>query len=193
MAGLSSFFKLPVSEDKELMAQQKRLYPAVFVDQTSAMLLGIVNVAVMGAISSTALAGVGQVNTINNVIVYFFNNYAMGGNVMVAQNIGANNPKGVKKSASQSLLLGLLFSLLVTAIIFTGRVWILNSLYGAAEAEVMRYSVEYFTISVLATPMWFIYYQCVGVFRSAGDTRTPMMVGHYTINNWSDINKFSSR
>ena len=75
---LPGFLRLPVSEDRELMAQQKRLYPAVFVDQTSAMLLGLVNVAVTGTISSAALAGVGQVNTINNVIVYFFNNYAMG-------------------------------------------------------------------------------------------------------------------
>ena len=174
---LPGFLRLPVSEDRELMAQQKRLYPAVFVDQTSAMLLGLVNVAVTGTISSAALAGVGQVNTINNVIVYFFNNYAMGGNVMVAQNIGAGNSKGVKKSASQSLVLGLLFSLMVTAVIFLGRVPLLYALYGAAEADVMRYSIEYFTISVLATPMWFVYYQCVGVFRSAGDTRTPMKIG----------------
>ena len=174
---LPGFLRLPVSEDRELMAQQKRLYPAVFVDQTSAMLLGLVNVAVTGTISSAALAGVGQVNTINNVIVYFFNNYAMGGNVMVAQNIGAGNSKGVKKSASQSLVLGLLFSLMVTAVIFLGRVPLLYALYGAAAADVMRYSIEYFTISVLATPMWFVYYQCVGVFRSAGDTRTPMKIG----------------
>ena len=41
---LPGFLRLPVSEDRELMAQQKRLYPAVFVDQTSAMLLGLVNV-----------------------------------------------------------------------------------------------------------------------------------------------------
>lgn len=174
---LPGFFRLPVSDDKQLMEQQKKLYPAVFIDQTSAMLLGLVNVAVMGAISSAALAGVGQVNTINNVIVYFFNNYAMGGNVMVAQNVGAGNKQGVKKSASQSLLLGLIFSLAVTFIVFMARVPLLYGLYGAAEAEVMHYSVEYFSISVLATPLWFVYYQCVGVFRSAGDTRTPMMVG----------------
>ncbi|MEA4921501.1 MAG: MATE family efflux transporter [Clostridiaceae bacterium] len=177
MGRLAGFFKLPVSDDGELMLQQKRLYPSVFVDQTSAMLLGLVNVAVTGTISSAALAGVGQVNTINNVIVYFFNNYAMGGNVMVAQNVGAKNAQGVKKSASQSLVLGMIFSLVMTVIIFLGRVSLLYALYGAADADVMKYSIEYFTISVLATPMWFIYYQCVGVFRSAGDTRTPMKIG----------------
>ena len=173
---LKDFFRMPVSDDQALMEQQKKLYPAVFIEQTSAMLLGLVNVAVTGTISSAALAGVGQVNTINNVIVYFFSNYAMGGNVMVAQNVGAGNPEGVKKSASQSLLLGMLFSLLLTTGIFIFRVPMLYALYGGVDADVMRYSIEYFSISLLATPLWFIYYQCVGCFRSAGDTKTPMKV-----------------
>lgn len=174
---LPKFLQLPVSPDSQLMAQQKKLYPAVFVGQTSAMLLGLVNVAVTGTISSAALAGVGQVNTVNNVIVYFFNNYAMGGNVMVAQNVGAKNAEGVKKSAAQSLVLGLFFSLLVTVLIYLARTPLLYGLYGASDADVMKFSIEYFSISLLATPMWFIYYQTVGVLRSAGDTKTPMIIG----------------
>lgn len=176
MSKLKSLFKLPVCEDPSVMEQQKRLYPAVFIEQTSAMLLGLVNVAVTGTISSAALAGVGQVNTFNNVITYFFSNYAMGGNVMVAQNVGAKNPEGVKKSAAQSLLLGILISLLMTVALFFGKTAILYGLYGDVEADVMAYSIEYFSIALLATPLWFIYYQCVGVFRSAGDTKMPMKV-----------------
>ncbi|MBR5283495.1 MAG: MATE family efflux transporter [Clostridia bacterium] len=176
MSKLKSLFKLPVCEDPSVMEQQKRLYPAVFIEQTSAMLLGLVNVAVTGTISSAALAGVGQVNTFNNVITYFFSNYAMGGNVMVAQNVGAKNPTGVKKSAAQSLLLGIIISLIMTVILFVGKTAILYGLYGDVEADVMAYSIEYFSIALLATPFWFIYYQCVGVFRSAGDTKMPMRV-----------------
>ena len=176
MSKLKSLFKLPVCEDPSVMEQQKRLYPAVFIEQTSAMLLGLVNVAVTGTISSAALAGVGQVNTFNNVITYFFSNYAMGGNVMVAQNVGAKNPEGVKKSAAQSLLLGILLSLAMTVVLFFGKTAILYGLYGDVDADVMAYSIEYFSIALLATPLWFIYYQCVGVFRSAGDTKMPMKV-----------------
>ena len=128
MAGLPAALRLPVCDDKEMMTQQKRLYPGVFVDQMSAILLGLVNVAVMGTISSAALAGVGQVNTVNNVIVYFFNTFAMGGNVMVAQSVGANDAKGGQKSASQSLLLGILISLALTVVMFIGRVPLLYAL-----------------------------------------------------------------
>ena len=176
MSKLKSLFRLPVCEDPSVMEQQKQLYPAVFIEQTSAMLLGLVNVAVTGTISSAALAGVGQVNTFNNVITYFFSNYAMGGNVMVAQNVGAKNPEGVKKSAAQSLLLGILLSLAMTVVLFFGKTAILYGLYGDVDADVMAYSIEYFSIALLATPLWFIYYQCVGVFRSAGDTKMPMKV-----------------
>lgn len=176
MSKLKSLFKLPVCEDPAVMEQQKRLYPAVFIEQTSAMLLGLVNVAVTGTISSAALAGVGQVNTFNNVITYFFSNYAMGGNVMVAQNVGAKNPTGVKKSAAQSLLLGMILSLAMTVVLFFGKTAILYGLYGDVEADVMAYSIEYFSIALLATPLWFIYYQCVGAFRSAGDTKLPMKI-----------------
>ena len=173
---LPKFLRLPVCDDPGVMAQQKKLYPAVFIEQTSAMLLGLVNVAVTGTISSAALAGVGQVNTVNNVITYFFSNYAMGGNVMVAQNVGAGNPTGVKKSASQSLLLGIILSALLTVALFFGREALLYALYGSVEADVMAYSLEYFSIIIFATPLWAIYYQCVGVFRSAGDTKMPMQV-----------------
>ncbi len=176
MAKLPAFLRLPVSEDKELMARQKKLYPAVLVEQTSAMLLGLVNVAITGTISRAALAGVGQVNAINNVIVYFFSNFAIGGNVMVAQNVGAGNKEGVKKSASQSLVLGTFISLIVTFLVYVFREQILLGLYRKVEADVMTSSLQYFAISCLATPMWFIYYQCVGAFRSSGDTRTPMKI-----------------
>ena len=43
MSKLKSLFKLPACEDPSVMEQQKRLYPAVFIEQTSAMLLGLVN------------------------------------------------------------------------------------------------------------------------------------------------------
>ena len=138
---LPKFLRLPVCDDPSVMAQQKKLYPAVFIEQTSAMLLGLVNVAVTGTISSAALAGVGQVNTVNNVITYFFSNYAMGGNVMVAQNVGAGNSTGVKKSAAQSLLLGIILSALLTVALFFGREALLYALYGSVEADDMAYSL----------------------------------------------------
>ncbi len=173
---MESIFKRAKTDDEELRFQEKRLIPSVMIEQTSAVLLGIINVMVVGTVSSAALAGVGQVNTVNNMVVYFFNAFAMGGTVMVAQNIGAHHTANARKSAAQSLLLGLYLSIFVTAMLFVFRAPFLSMLFGKVDADVMAYSLDYFLFSNLATPFWFINFQCAGAMRGAGDTRTPMRI-----------------
>lgn len=164
------------SDDADMREQEKKLLPSILVEQLSAMLLGTINMIVMGSVSSSALAGVGQVNTVNNMIVYFFNSLAMGGTVMVAQYIGAKKRDEACDSAGQSMFFGLILSLIVTAILIFVRIPFLNMLFGAASPDVMASSNDYFFYSIFTTPLWFIYFQSAGVMRGAGDTKTPMRI-----------------
>lgn len=171
-----NFIKNFREKDEELGAQEKALLPSILVEQLSAMLLGLINLVVMGSVSSAALAGVGQVNTVNNMIVYFFNSFAMGGTVMVAQNIGAKNHKAARDNAGQSMLLGFVLSLVVTVVLLCVRQPFLYALFGAAKPDVLAASSDYFFYSIFTTPLWFIYFQSAGVMRGAGDTKTPMRI-----------------
>lgn len=173
---MGSFLQRFTTDDVELKSQIRQLMPSILVEQLSAMLLGMVNLMVMGLVSSAAQAGVGQTNTFNNMVVYLFNAFAMGGTVMVAHNIGAKNHQGARKSAAQAMTLGLVLSVAVTILLFFVREPVLQLLYGSSEPAVMKYSMDYFLYSLPATPLWFIYFQCAGVMRGAGDSKTPMKI-----------------
>lgn len=171
---MRNIFKIPKHFDPELKKMEDQLYPSILIEQTSSELLGIVNTIVMGMVSTSALAGVGQINSLNMVIFQFFNALSQGGTVMIAQNIGASDPKRAKKSFEQSLVSISLISLTVLLILAVFKKTILSLLFGAVEAEVMRASYDYFSIAMFAAPLWAVYYQTAGAMRSTGDTKTPM-------------------
>lgn len=171
---MRNVFKIPKHTDPELRELENQLYPSIMVEQTSSALLGIVNTIVMGMVSTSALAGVGQINSLNTVIFQFFNALSQGGTVMVAQNVGAKNPDRAKKSFEQALVSGGLISLAVLLALAVFKKPILSFLFGAVEADVMKSSNDYFTVSMFATPLWTIYYLMAGAMRSTGDTKTPM-------------------
>ena len=94
--------KIPKHTDMELKELEGSLYPSILVEQTSSALLGIVNTIVMGMVSTAALAGVGQINSLNTVIFQFFNSLSLGGTVMVAQGMGAKDEDKFRRSFDQA-------------------------------------------------------------------------------------------
>ena len=171
---MRNYFKFPKSNDQAMLLQERQLYPSILAEQASSTFLGIVNTIVMGMVSTAALAGVGQINSVNAVVFMFFNSLAQGGTVMVAQRIGGGDPKKARESFAQALLSGLAMSLTVMFLLFFGREWLLNVLFRGVEADVMSASMSYFSVTIFATPLWFLYYQIAGAMRGSGDTKTPM-------------------
>ncbi|MBR4878348.1 MAG: MATE family efflux transporter, partial [Clostridia bacterium] len=171
---MRNVFKVPKQQDEELRVLENQLLPSILLEQLSSVLLGIVNTIVMGMVSTAALAGVGQITSLTNVIFLFFNGLSQGGAVMVAQSIGAKNKKQAEKSFEQALAAGTIVGMLVLAFLFIFKTAILTGLFGACEADVMQASDDYFTFCMFATPMWSIYYHIAGAMRSSGDTKTPM-------------------
>lgn len=171
---MRNLLKVPKQTDGELRDLENKLFPSILIEQLSSVLLGIVNTIVMGMVSTAALAGVGQITSLTNVIFLFFNGLGQGGAVMVAQSVGAKDEKMMKKSFEQALMAGTIVSLLVLAVLFVFKNLILSSLFGAVEADVMKASDDYFSICMFATPLWAIYYHIAGAMRSSGDTKTPM-------------------
>lgn len=164
------------TDDELVSSMERRMLPSVLVEQASGVFLSFANLVIMGMVSGAALAGVGQVSTVNNAVMYFFSYFAMGGTVMVAQHMGEKREDLAKASLFNSLLFGLVFTCLLTAAMVIFRSEIIGGLFGAADQEVLESSISYFLYSSLATPFWFIYYQVGGILRSSGDAKTPMMI-----------------
>lgn len=154
----------------------KKMLPGMLIEQCAAVVIENMNIFVMGFVSVVALAGVSQVNTINNTLMNLFQAFAIGGTVMTAQHIGGKNRKKASEAAMMAILLGLAVSILIAASLFIVREEVIYLLYGEAEEEVIASSIEFFTYSILTPPLWFLYFQCNGIMRSCGDTTTPMYI-----------------
>ena len=164
------------AENSAVAADLKNMMPGMMVEQIAAVLLENVNIFVMGFISTAAIAGVGQINTVNNVLMNLLQAFAIGGTVLVGQYVGAAKKKEAAGSAFSALFLGGLVSLLVTALVWLFRENVVMLLFGQAEADVIENSLAYFKFTALTPPLWFLYFQCCGFMRSAGDTRRPMYI-----------------
>lgn len=153
-----------------------RMVPGMAVEQAAAVLLDIINIAVMGFVSTAAIAGVGQINTVNNVLMNLFQAFAIGGTAAVAQRVGAGRDRNAAQAAGSAILLGLGISLALTALLFAFHRQLVGLLFGSAESVVLGSSIAYFRLTCLAPPLWFLYFQCCGFLRAAGDTRRPMLI-----------------
>ena len=164
-------------EGNEATARELRaMLPGMLVEQVAAVFLELVNVFVSGFFSTAAMAGVGQINTVNSVLMNLFQAFAIGGTAIVSQHAGAARRGEAARNAFSALTLGLTVSVVITALIFALRGEFVMLLFGDAEAEVIASSNVYFGFTALAPPLWFIYFQCCGFMRAAGDTKRPMYV-----------------
>lgn len=171
---MRNIFVSPKAPFDDMREREKSLFPSILVEQASSTFLGIANTIVVGLVSTAALAGVGQINMLNTVVFMTFNSLSQGGAVIVAQSVGAGDRKRTERSFEQALVSGTFISLIVMLLLILFKTPLLTGLYGQVEPDVMAASVEYFSTTVFATPLWFIYYQISGGMRSTGDTKTPM-------------------
>ena len=161
--------------EPELKEQMRRMLPSVLADQFSVSCLGFVNIIMAGHVSSVVLAGVGQVDAINMILVYIFNSFATAGTVVIAQNIGKKDRALAEESLLQSIVVGTLFlSVLAFALILV-RAPLLSLLYPKVEKAVMENSLNYVLWSMPSLPLTFIFSQCAGALRSVDSVKLPMI------------------
>lgn len=173
----SWLYRVECLEGNEDTARELRaMLPGMLVEQVAAVFLELVNVFVSGFFSTAAMAGVGQINTVNSVLMNLFQAFAIGGTAIVSRHAGAARRKDAAESAFSALLLGVTVSIALTILIFALRGEFVLLLFGDAEADVIASSNIYFGFTALAPPLWFVYFQCCGFMRAAGDTKRPMYV-----------------
>ena len=107
-------------EGNEATARELRaMLPGMLVEQVAAVFLELVNVFVSGFFSTAAMAGVGQINTVNSVLMNLFQAFAIGGTAIVSQHAGAARRGEAARNAFSALTLGLTVSVVITCLLYT--------------------------------------------------------------------------
>ena len=159
---------------------QGRLLTQVLVFALPIMLSGILQLLfnaadtiVVGRFAGNeALAAVGSVGSLNNMIISLFIGLSVGANVLVARYTGSRNERAVSDTVHTSVLLSLVGGVLLMAVgVLLARP--LLTLMGSPE-DVIDLAVLYVRIIFLGMPVQMLYNFCAAILRAVGDTQRPL-------------------
>ena len=125
-----------------------------------------------GSGKTIAVAAVGANSSIITLIVNLFVGIALGTNVVIANAIGRDDKEKVKKAVHTSVLVAVIGGI---AISILGEIFselLLSSLN--VPNEVFQSALMYLRIYLLGMPVILLYNFEAAIFRSIGDTKTPL-------------------
>ncbi len=155
-----------------LVAEQ---FLAMFVGMADSMMVSRVGGGVGGA-GEAAVSAVSLVDSINILLIMLFTALATGGSVVAGQYLGAKETEKARRVSDQLVILILLIAISVTAVLFVLRNWLLRTVFGDIEPQVMAYAQTYFTITLFSIPFIALYNAGAAIFRTMADSRTPMLI-----------------
>ena len=121
---------------------------------------------------SEALAAVGSVGSLNNLIISLFIGLSVGANVLVARFTGSREYKNVSETVHTAVLLSLVGGVVLTLVGVTLARPLLH-LMGSPD-DVIDLAVLYVRILFLGMPVQMLYNFCAAVLRAIGDTKRPL-------------------
>ncbi len=137
-------------------------------------LLNAADVAVLGQfVGKNAMAAVGNNTSLIGLLVNLFMGLSLGANVVIAQCIGAKKLDRVHDAVHTSFLLALIVGLFLLGI----AEMVVNPVFEWLEVppEVAPMAETYLRIYAIGLPVISIYNFEAAIFRSRGDTRTPLV------------------
>ncbi len=137
-------------------------------------LFNAADVAVVGRfVGPNAMAAVGSNSAIIGLLVNGFVGISLGANVVISRFTGQGNAEGIGKSVHTSVLFSLIGGVVITLL---GEL-IAPALLGLMSVpdEVFPMALAYLRVYLLGMPVIFLYNFESAIFRSQGDTKTPLV------------------
>lgn len=137
-------------------------------------LFNATDVAVVGKFSSSeAMAAVGSNAPVISLLVNFFVGISVGANVLIARSIGAKNEAKARSAVGTAMALALAAGFFVAVagnLIASPIIDLLG-----VPPEVRSYSITYLRIYFSGVPFIMLYNFEAAIFRSNGNTKTPLI------------------
>lgn len=118
-----------------------------------------------------ALAAVGSVGSLNNMIISLFVGLSIGVNVLVARFTGAKDAEHVSETVHTAVLLSLVGGAVLAVVGFVAARPLLE-IMGSPE-DVIDLAELYIRIIFVGMPVQMLYNFCAAVLRAVGDTKRP--------------------
>lgn len=154
----------------------KALLLPLLLEQLLNVLVGMVDTIMVSSVGEAAVSGVSLVDTLNLFFIMIFSGLATGGAILCAQLIGVRKESEARKTGNQLLLAICSVALFFTVFCLLTRKSLLSLVFGNVETAVMENALDYFTFIALSLPFLALHNGCGALFRSVGDSKTPMKI-----------------
>lgn len=153
----------------------KRLLIPLMVEQFLAVAVGMADSIMVASVGESAVSAVSLVDSIIILLINIFAALATGGAVIAGQYIGRKQNGMSCKAGEQLLVFGTFVSIVIMAIMYIGKGFILNVVFGTIEADVAVYSNTYINIVFASIPFIALYNCGAALFRSMGNSKITMV------------------
>lgn len=137
-------------------------------------LFNAADLAVVGQFSGKeAMAAVGSNAPVIGLLVNLFVGISLGSNVIIAKSIGQGNDKNISKTVHTSVVMALLGGLFLTVLGQFLAPEIVSML--DVPGDVSSLAVKYLRIYLAGMPVILLYNFEAAIFRSCGNTQTPLL------------------
>lgn len=161
---------------KRLHASPELRFTApVILENVATVLIGLIFSSIIGGISGSALAAVGLVNTIMNVLTSAASFLTTGSAVLTARLVGEGDKRTTSRAVEQSILLALLTSAAIFAVCELTAAPVMRLLLPSAEESVYQEGLAYYRTLLLSFPFLLMYSTVCGLLRAAGESGGAMV------------------
>lgn len=171
--------KEPAVETKNYLFSKKdlqRLIIPLFIEQFLAIFVGLADSVMVASVGESAVSAVSLIDTIMILLINIFTAFATGGAIVAGQALGRKKKEEGCEAAEQTLLLSVVFSVVIMALVYVGKWFILHVVFGKIEPEVMRNCDTYLMIVTVSIPFMAVYNSGAAMYRAMGDSKTPMIM-----------------
>jgi len=130
------------------------------------------SVVVGNYVGKEALAAVGSVGPIINILIGFFAGLSLGAGVVISQYYGAHNDRSVHDAVQTTVLMVLLLGIAFTVIGVSFTPMMLR--FMKTPEDVFQESAEYLRIYFLGVSGLMLYNMGSGILRAVGDSKRPL-------------------
>lgn len=164
---------------KNYLFDNKALFALIaplLVEQLLAVLVGLADSIMVASAGEAAVSGVSLVDSVMVLMINIFSALATGGAVVAGQYIGQKRTDNAHKAANQLVWFVGLSSLVITGIVYIGQNFILHTVFGKIEPDVMQSARIYLLIVAASIPFIALYNAGAAIFRVMGNSKVSMKV-----------------
>jgi putative MATE family efflux protein len=147
-------------------------WPA-FIELVMSTLFGMVDMIMVGQISSAAIASIGLTNQPFMMLNAIFAAVNVGTTTVVAWNIGAGNREKAASVAKQVIVVNIVLGILMSIIGFSFARQVVT--FMGANEDTMEYATIYFQIIAAGMMFQAVTMAITAALRGAGETKLPMV------------------